>query len=152
MKVHYSSNSNEWATPQEFFDLLDTEFNFTLDPCSTKHNAKCKKFYTREDDGLSKSWADEVAFVNPPYGNEIKYWVEKSYLESKLPNTITVMLIPSRTDTRYWHDFIFPYASEIRFVKGRLKFGDGKGSAPFPSAVVVFGTDKVHHFKTMDRR
>lgn len=81
MKVHFSSNSNEWATPQNFFDTLDNEFNFTLDPCSTKENAKCKKFYTKEDDGLSKSWTDETVFMNPPYGRDIKYWVEKAYTE-----------------------------------------------------------------------
>lgn len=143
MEVHFSSKTNEWATPQNFFDMLDNEFNFTLDPCSTKENAKCKKFYTKEDDGLSKSWEGEIVFMNPPYGREIKYWVEKAYTEvaRTRERTVVVCLIPARTDTRYWHDYIFGKAKEIRFVKGRLKFGDGSGSAPFPSADVVFDSE-----------
>lgn len=145
MKVHFSSKTNEWATPQNFFDMLDNEFNFTLDPCSTKENAKCKKFYTKEDDGLSKTWIGESVFMNPPYGREIKNWVEKAYTEvdnsRERERTIVVCLIPARTDTRYWHEYIFGKAKEIRFVKGRLKFGDGSGSAPFPSAVVVFDSE-----------
>ena len=145
MKVHFSSKTNEWATPQNFFDMLDNEFNFTLDPCSTKENAKCKKFYTKEDDGLSKTWIGESVFMNPPYGREIKNWVEKAYTEvdnsRERERTVVVCLIPARTDTRYWHEYIFGKAKEIRFVKGRLKFGDGSGSAPFPSAVVVFDSE-----------
>jgi|SRR5699024_834212 len=145
MEVHFSSKTNEWATPQNFFDMLDSEFNFTLDPCSTKENAKCKKFYTKEDDGLSKTWAGETVFMNPPYAREIKHWVEKAYTEvdnsRERERTIVVCLIPARTDTRYWHEYIFSKAKEIRFVKGRLKFGDGSGSAPFPSAVVVFDSE-----------
>lgn len=151
MKVHYMSESNEWATPQDFFDKLNKEFNFTLDPCSTKENAKCSKFYTIKENGLKQSWGGETVFVNPPYGREIKDWVKKSYEESLKEDTIVVMLIPSRTDTLYWHKWIFPYASEILFVKGRLKFGDGKGSAPFPSAVIVFGTEKNHKYKVIER-
>ena len=145
MEVHFSSKTNEWATPQDFYDKLDKEFNFTLDPCSTKENAKCRKFYTKEDDGLSKSWEGETVFMNPPYGREIKYWIEKAYTEinrtRERERTIVVCLIPARTDTRYWHEYIFGKAKEIRFVKGRLKFGDGSGSAPFPSAVVVFDSE-----------
>lgn len=151
MKVHYMSESNEWATPQDFFDKLNKEFNFTLDPCSTKENAKCSKFYTIKENGLKQSWEGETVFVNPPYGRKIKDWVKKSYEESLKEDTIVVMLIPSRTDTLYWHEWIFPYASEILFVKGRLKFGDGKGSAPFPSAVIVFGTEKKHEYKVIER-
>lgn len=151
MEVHFSSKTNEWATPQNFFDLLDNEFNFTLDPCSTKENAKCRKFYTKEDDGLSKSWEGERVFMNPPYGREIKYWIEKAYTEiiktRERERTIVVCLIPARTDTRYWHEYIFGKAKEIRFVKGRLKFGDGSGSAPFPSAVVVFDSDYFRNTK-----
>lgn len=153
MEVHFSSKTNEWATPQDFYDKLDKEFNFTLDPCSTKENAKCRKFYTKEDDGLSKSWAGEIVFMNPPYGREIKYWIEKAYTEiiktreRERERTIVVCLIPARTDTRYWHEYIFGKAKEIRFVKGRLKFGDGSGSAPFPSAVVVFDSDYFRNTK-----
>ena len=137
MKVHYSSETNEWSTPQDFYDKLDKEFNFNLDPCSTKENAKCDKFFTINDDGLAQSWTGHNVFMNPPYGREIKFWIEKAYKES-LKGTVVVCLIPARTDTQYWHDYIFNKAKEVRFVKGRLKFGDGKNSAPFPSAVVVF--------------
>ena len=136
--VIFSSTTNEWATPQEFFDKLNKEFNFTLDPCATPQNAKCKKFYTIKEDGLKQNWQGETVFCNPPYGRAIKDWVRKCYEESKKPNTIVVMLIPARTDTTYFHDYIYKKARDIRFVKGRLKFGNSKNSAPFPSMVVVF--------------
>ena len=139
MKVHYSSNSNEWETPQNFFDKLNKEFNFTLDPAASHDNAKCSTYFTEMDDGLSKTWKGHVVFCNPPYGREIGKWVKKARQESYEHGITVVMLIPARTDTRYWHDEIFPYASDIRFIKGRLKFGDAKNAAPFPSAVVVFG-------------
>lgn len=134
-KGMFSSASNEWATPQEFFEQLDAEFHFTLDPCSTHDNAKCEKHYTIEEDGLSQNWGGRV-FCNPPYGRELPKWVKKCYEES-LKGTLVVMLIPSRTDTRWFWDFIYNKA-EIRFIKGRLKFGDGKQSAPFPSMVEIF--------------
>ncbi len=134
----FSSTTNEWETPQEFFDKLNEEFNFTLDPCATPKNAKCKKFYTIKEDGLKQNWQGETVFCNPPYGRAIKDWVRKCYEESKKPNTIVVMLIPARTDTSYFHDYIYHKAKEIRFVRGRLKFGNSKNSAPFPSMVVVF--------------
>lgn len=136
MDVHFSSKTNEWATPQCFFDRLDAEFNFTLDPCSDGLNAKCGKFYTQEDDGLTQSWTGERVFMNPPYGRVIGDWVRKAYEESQ-KGAIIVALIPARTDTRYWHDYVMK-ADEIRLVKGRIKFGDGSNSAPFPSAVVVW--------------
>ena len=134
----FSSKTSEWETPQDFFDKLNKEFNFTLDPCATPQNAKCKKFYTIKEDGLKQNWQGETVFCNPPYGRAIKDWVRKCYEESKKPNTIVVMLIPARTDTTYFHDYIYKKAKEIRFVKGRLKFGNSKNSAPFPSMVVVF--------------
>lgn len=137
MEVHYSSKSNEWATPQNLFDELDDEFNFTLDPCATDENAKCSKYFTIEDDGLSKDWSNDVVFMNPPYGREIKKWIKKAYEES-LNGATVVCLIPARTDTTYWHDFIFDKADDIRFLRGRLKFGNSKNSAPFPSAIVVY--------------
>ena len=136
-----SSKKMDWGTPQGFFDELNKEFNFTLDPCSTKETAKCKKYYTKEDNGLDKDWSNEVVFVNPPYGREIKDWVKKCSEESKKQNTLIVMLIPARTDTKYFHDYIY-HKADIRFIKGRLKFvGDqkGSGSAPFPSMLVIFG-------------
>lgn len=137
MDVHFSSKTNEWATPQDFFDRLDAEFSFDLDPCTDGLNAKCERFFTEEDDGLVQSWADSTVFMNPPYGRAIKDWVQKAYEESITGDATVVALIPSRTDTRYWHDYVMK-AEEIRLIKGRLKFGDGKNSAPFPSAVVVF--------------
>lgn len=137
MEVHYSSKSNEWATPQKLFDELNEEFNFTLDPCATDENAKCNKHFTIEDDGLSKDWSKDVVFMNPPYGREIKKWIKKAYEES-LNGATVVCLIPARTDTTYWHDFIFDKADDIRFLRGRLKFGNSKNSAPFPSAIVLY--------------
>lgn len=129
--VHFSSLTPEWSTPQDFFDKLNKEFNFTLDPCATKENAKCAKFYTKEDDGLSKSWEDEMVFMNPPYGREIGKWVAKIAEEGG------VALLPARTDTRWFHEYIYGKA-EVRFVKGRLKFGGSKTNAPFPSMIVIF--------------
>ena len=137
MDVHYSSKTNEWSTPQDFFDELDKEFNFTLDPCATSENAKCTKYFTVEDDGLKQDWSNDVVFMNPPYGREIKYWVQKAYEES-LKGATVVCLIPARTDTAYWHDYIFGKADDIRFLRGRLKFGGSKNPAPFPSAIIIY--------------
>ena len=148
-QVMFSSATNEWSTPDSFFRKLDMRFNFTLDPCADEQNHKCDKYYTEKDDGLSKSWAGEVVFCNPPYGREIMKWIKKAYEESQSPNTTVVMLIPSRTDTSYWHDYVMR-ASEIIFVRGRLKFGNSKNSAPFPSAVVVFKSDKLPQLRTME--
>lgn len=136
-RVMFSSATDLWATPQSFFDQLNNEFRFTLDPCATAENAKCRSFYTKEDDGLKQDWGGQIVFCNPPYGREIKKWVRKCYEESKKPNTVVVMLIPARTDTAYFHDYIYK-KSEVRFIRGRLKFGDAKNSAPFPSMVVIF--------------
>ncbi len=134
-----SSACDEWETPQELFDQLNEEFHFTLDPCCTHQNAKCQKHYTIEEDGLAQSWDGERVFMNPPYGRNISKWIEKAFKESA--HALVVCLIPSRTDTNYWHKYIFPYA-EIRFLRGRLWFKDmnGKtGPAPFPSAIIIFG-------------
>ena len=136
--IMFSSETDLWSTPQDFFDELNAEFNFTLDPCATRENAKCARFFTVEDDGLKQDWQGETVFCNPPYGREIGKWVKKCYEESKKPGTTVVMLIPARTDTSYFHDYIYGKAREIRFIRGRLKFGDAKNSAPFPSMVVVF--------------
>jgi site-specific DNA-methyltransferase (adenine-specific) len=139
----YSSRTEEWATPQNLFDQLDKEFKFTLDPCASKDNYKCKKYFTIRDDGLNQDWGG-VVFMNPPYGRQIKLWVKKAYQES-LKGVVVVCLIPARTDTIYWHKYIFPFAKDIRFLKGRLKFvKDGKigDPAPFPSAVVIFKGEK----------
>ena len=121
MDVHFSSESNEWETPSDFFNKLNDEFGFTLDPCASNNNYKCDNYYTIKDNGLSKDWSKDVVFMNPPYGREIKYWVEKAYRES-LQGATVVCLIPARTDTSYWHDYIFPHANDIRFIRGRIKF------------------------------
>ena len=134
----FSSATDMWATPQEFFDKLNAEFRFNLDPCALPGNAKCEKYYTPEDDGLLQDWGGHVVFCNPPYGRKIYAWVRKCSEESRKPGTQVVMLIPARTDTRYFHEFIYHKAKEVRFLKGRLKFGNAKQSAPFPSMVVVF--------------
>ena len=136
-ELMFSSKTDLWATPNDFFDKLNDEFRFTLDPCSTHENAKCYKHFTEEENGLLQDWGNEVVFCNPPYGRQIKDWVKKSYEESQKDNTTVVMLIPARTDTIYFHEYIY-HKAEIRFIKGRLKFGDAKNSAPFPSMVVIF--------------
>lgn len=132
----FTSNSDEWATPQWLFDELNEEFNFTLDPCATNENHKVSNYLTKESNGLAISWGGEKVFCNPPY-SEIDKWVEKAFRETRTDNTLVVLLIPSRTDTRYFHNYIYQ-RSEIRFVKGRLKFGESKNSAPFPSMIVIF--------------
>lgn len=139
MSVHFSSQSNEWETPQDLFDKLNAEFHFTLDPCANAVNAKCKNFFQIADNGLEKDWSSETVFMNPPYGREIGKWVEKAFTESQKGATV-VCLIPARTDTKYWHEFVMK--GEIRFIKGRLKFNGSKSNAPFPSAVVIFSNGK----------
>ena len=132
----FSSKSNLWETPQDFFDKLNEEFNFNLDPCALPENAKCSKFFTPQENGLKQDWSGKRVFCNPPYGKEIKDWVKKCYEES-MRGTLVVMLIPARTDTSYFHDWIYKKA-EIRFIRGRLKFGNAVHGAPFPSMVVVY--------------
>jgi len=133
----FSSKTDLWSTPIEFYNKLNKEFNFTLDPSATKENTKCNKFYTILENGLSQNWQGETVFCNPPYGRVLKEWVKKCYEESLKPNTKVVMLIPARTDTIYFHKYIYNIAT-IRFLKGRLKFGDSKNSAPFPSMIIIF--------------
>ena len=137
IQVMFSSKDDKWSTPQDFYDELNVEFGFTLDPCADDSNHKCNKYYTEEDDGLLQDWQGEIVFCNPPYGKAIKDWVRKAYIEGCKPNTTVVMLIPARTDTIYFHKYIY-HKAEIRFIKGRLKFGNSKNSAPFPSMVVVY--------------
>lgn len=131
----FSSKTDMWETPKDFFDKLDDEFHFTLDVCATPENAKCEKFYTEQDDGLSKPWTG-VVWCNPPYGKGISRWILAANAARAAGNTV-VMLLPARTDTRWFHDLVLGKA-EIRFVRGRLKFGGSNNSAPFPSMVAVF--------------
>lgn len=130
--LFFSSKSDEWSTPQDFFDTLDSEFHFDLDVCALPENAKCPNYYTPEDNGLVQPWAGTI-WCNPPYGREIGKWVEKAANSG----TTVVMLLPARTDTKWFHDWIYGKA-EVRFVRGRLKFGGCPNAAPFPSMVVIF--------------
>lgn len=136
----FSSNTELWATPQAFYDQLNQEFGFTLDPCALPDNAKCAKFFTPEDDGLAQDWSGERVFCNPPYGRKIAAWVKKCHDEAQ-KGALVVMLIPARTDTSYFHDYIY-HKAEIRFVRGRLKFGNAEQGAPFPSMVVIYNKER----------
>lgn len=142
MNSLFSSAKHDWETPWHFFRQLDSEFHFTLDPCCYEHTAKCKKHFTIREDGLAQDWGGEHVFCNPPYGKAIAAWVNKCFAESQKKQTVIVLLIPARTDTNYFHEFIFGKASEIRFVKGRLRFAPSKCPAPFPSMVVVYNKDQ----------
>ena len=137
IEIMFSSKKHDWSTPQDFFNELDNEFHFDIDVCADESNAKCQKYFDENDDGLIQNWEGMTCFCNPPYGFAIKDWVRKCYFEGSKPNTTVVMLIPARTDTKYFHEYIYKKA-EIRFIKGRLKFGDSKNAAPFPSMVVIF--------------
>ena len=135
----FTSLKDDWETPRDVFDALNEEFSFTLDPCSTDENAKCPKHYTRGQDGLAQDWTGERVFMNPPYGREIAAWIEKAATSKAL----VVGLLPARTDTRYFHRWIYGKA-ELRFIKGRLKFERGGvpgQSAPFPSMVAIWHND-----------
>ena len=136
-----------WCTPQDFFDKLNEEFHFTLDTAATDKTAKCQKYFTPETNGLLQSWnCGGSVFCNPPYGRKIGKWVKKAYDEAKLGGQSIVLLIPARTDTTYFHDYIYGKA-EIRFIRGRLRFTDEDGNAsdpaPFPSMVVVYNGKKA---------
>lgn len=130
----FSSKTDEWATPIDFFKKLDAQYHFGLDVCATDENAKCDRYFTKSEDGLSQEWSG-TCWMNPPYGRTIGQWVKKAYDASQGGATV-VCLLPARTDTAWWHDYCMK--GKITFVRGRLKFGDGKNPAPFPSAVVVF--------------
>lgn len=135
----FSSKTDLWATPQNLFEELNCEFGFELDVCATPENAKCERFIAREQDALSEQmwplWKG-ILWMNPPYGREIGRWVQRAYAAAHEHGATVVCLLPARTDTRWWHDFCAK--GQVRFLRGRLKFGDGKNPAPFPSVIVVF--------------
>lgn len=135
-RVHFSQQTCVWSTPDWLFQELDKEFNFKTDVCALPENAKCEKYFTPEDDGLLMPWSGSC-WCNPPYGNAIADWVHKAWRESKNGCTV-VCLLPARTDTRWFHNYILNAATEIRFIKGRLKFGGSKNPAPFPSMLVIY--------------
>jgi site-specific DNA-methyltransferase (adenine-specific) len=139
-KALTTSRSDEWATPQDIFNELNNEFHFNLDPCANESNYKCNYYFTKEQDGLIQNWGGHRVFCNPPYGRRVGLWVEKAYKESQKPDTLVVMLIPARTDTKWFHKFVYGKA-EIRFIEGRLKYGNARYNAPFPSMVIIFGKE-----------
>lgn len=140
MSVHFSSASCEWETPQVLFDSLNIIWGqFDIDVCATKNNTKCRRFYTKKQDGLSKPWSGKV-WMNPPYGREIGKWMRKAWISATHGDaSVVVCLVPARTDTAWWHNYAMK--GKVTFLRGRLKFNGHKNSAPFPSAVVVFGAN-----------
>src|SRR5262249_45210406 len=134
--VYFSSKSEEWATPPEVFRELDAEFRFDLDPCATPETAKCARYFTRVEDGLAQEWTGRV-FCNPPYGRAIAAWIRKAWEPAQATAELVVCLVPVRTGTAWWHDYV-SRAAEVRYLRGRLKFGGSKNSAPFDSALVMF--------------
>ena len=132
----FKSGKEDWETPQGLFNELNREFGFTLDPCAAHTTAKCVKYYTASENGLAQDWTGEIVFCNPPYGKKQDAWVRKC-CEHGASGGVAVMLLPARTDTARFHDFILGKA-EIRFLRGRLKFGEAANPAPFPSMIVIF--------------
>lgn len=144
-----SSVDDTWTTPKDFFKKLNDEFDFKLDAAALSTSALCSLWYgldhPQEDwrDAFQRNWQDDAQgniWLNPPYGKTIKDWMKKADLESNRGGGAIVCLVPSRTDTRWWWDSVIHH--EVRFIKGRLKFGDGKSPAPFPSAVVIMRGEK----------
>jgi phage N-6-adenine-methyltransferase len=136
--AYHASNKDDWETPQDFFDALNQEFHFNLDVCATKANAKCADFFSSQSNGLAQSWAARRCWMNPPY-SQTAAWIQKAACEAREPDTLVVGLLAARTDTWAWWDHVWPAASQIRFLRGRLRFLGAPSSAPFPSAVVVWG-------------
>lgn len=130
----FSSLNEDWETPKWLFDAYDKIFHFNLDVCASDENALCKKYFTKEQDGLNQKWVGNC-WMNPPYGRTIKYWLKKAY-ESSLNGATVVCLVPARTDTAWWHDYCMN--GEIIFLRGRLKFSNYPNNAPFPNAIVIF--------------
>lgn len=134
LDVHFSSQQQDWSTPPEFFDERNAIFHFDLDACADASNAKCSRYYTKEQDALNQRWEGTV-FMNPPYGRQIADFMRKAYAESLLGATV-VCLVPSRTDTNWWHRYAM--RGQIIYLRGRMRFEGAQSSAPFPSAIVIF--------------
>ena len=149
--VNLCSYKDDWRTPPDLFMALDREFHFTLDPCSSHENALCEKHFTKAENGLAQDWGGETVFMNPPYCHETEKWVRKAYEESMKGATV-VCLIPARPDAKYWHEYIFPYACSIRFIKGRLHFSGSKEPAGFPSAIIIFHRASRGGFQSLSYR
>ncbi len=145
-EVMYSSKTEVWSTPIDFFKSLDNVFHFGLDVCANDDNHKCNYYFTPEQDGLKQDWTGHGnVWCNPPYGKTISLWIKKSFDESRKGATV-VCLIPARTDTRWFQDYCLN--AEVHFVRGRLKFGNAESCAPFPSAVVCFRPKIADAFTT----
>ena len=138
-KLHFSSATDKWSTPQDLFDKLDEIYHFDLDVCADKTNFKCEKYYSESNNGLVQTWHKDgkKIWMNPPYGRGIIDWIRKAYLESLFFECVVVCLLPARTDTKWFHDLCTH--GNITFLRGRLKFGKNKNAAPFPSMIVIFG-------------
>lgn len=133
----FSSKSVEWSTPQDFYHSLNAEFHFTLDPCATRENAKCATYFTLKQDGLSKDWGRHRVYCNPPYGRGMSEWARKC-CEASEAGALVALLVNARTDARWFHDWVYHKANDIRFVKGQLRFGNAVHAAPFPSLVAIY--------------
>lgn len=142
--VHFSSERRDWETPNHVFEGLDAEFGFELDVCANDSNAKCRRYFTPERDGLEQVW-EGVCWMNPPYGRQIEHWMAKAYASARA-GALVVCLVPARTDTRWWHRYAT--RGEVRFLRGRLRFGGAQNSAPFPSAVIVFRPPRTDGLST----
>ena len=137
-EIHFSSETVEWETPRSFFDPINFMYDLTLDVCATPENAKCRRFFTKADNGLLKPWFGERVWMNPPYGRtETLRWVRKAYLERNCAEMI-IGLVPSRTDTQWFHKYIWGVANSVHFIEGRLKFGGSVNAAPFPSLLFIY--------------
>lgn len=144
MDVHFSSKTDEWPTPADLIAQIKQAYPLELDVCATHENAKAPRYFTKDDDGLAQEWRG-VCWMNPPYGRGIGKWVAKAAESADTLGSVVVTLLPARTDTKWWHTYCEPVLrgqkpGEVIFLKGRVKFGDAKTGAPFPSVIVVFGS------------
>lgn len=141
------SNTIEWGTPKDLFDRLDAEFHFTLDVCASDGMQMCQRYYNPQTDGLAQVWGEEeVCWMNPPYGDDIIKWVRKAATSP----AVTVALLPARTDTRWYQDWVQPYASEVRFIRGRVKFRGATVGAPFPSVIAIYNTPRTPRYGVIE--
>lgn len=135
----WRGDGREWATPPELYAALDAEFAFTLDPCATAANAKCPRYYTERENGLTQSWAGERVFMNPPYGREVYAWTRKARAEAE-GGALVAGLLPASTDLAWWHDDVIAPGAEIRYIRGRVRFlvGGQRAYGFFASVVVIW--------------
>jgi len=157
-KALFSSEKENWRTPPALFELLNSEFHFSLDPCADSENHKCELYFDEKKDGLKQSWANQTVFMNPPYGEKTPAWMKKAYMESHLNRITVVCLIAARVDTQMWHDWIFGCCKEIIFCNGRVHFEDEYGvikkSPTFPNAIVIYDGKRkpTSRYKTINIR